>query len=115
MNVNTQTTERKLLNTSGPSVLGVCFLQQGGPELILFLGMNEDQAAVNGWQLVINHDVHPLPKSPELNRGKTFCYPREPTAKYTFVFRSLHTPIMVITVRTIGGSNAFCLNPLFPP
>lgn len=46
-------------------LLGIGLLQKGTPELIAFLGLKEDQLAIEGGESVIHHNVHPLAKVPE--------------------------------------------------
>ena len=46
-------------------LLGIGFLQQGTPELIAFLGLQEDELAVECGEAVVHHNVHPLAKVPE--------------------------------------------------
>lgn len=46
-------------------LLGIGLLQKGTPELIAFLGLQEDQLAVEGGEAVVHHNVHPLAKVPE--------------------------------------------------
>lgn len=54
------------------SVLGVGFLQQGRPELVWVFGVNENETSIDRWQFVINDDVHPSPKPPELKEERWF-------------------------------------------
>lgn len=46
--------------------LGVSLLQQGAPELVPLSGLSEDQLVVEGWDAVVNDDVHPVAITPEL-------------------------------------------------
>ena len=46
-------------------LLGIGLLQKGTPELIAFLGLQEDQLAIECGESVIHHNVHPLAKVPE--------------------------------------------------
>lgn len=46
--------------------LGVGFLQQGAPELVVVRGVEEDQTVPEGGQSVIHHHVQPLTVLPEL-------------------------------------------------
>lgn len=49
--------------------LGVGFLQQGAPELVVVGRVQEDQAVPEGGQSVIDHHVQPLAVLPELLPG----------------------------------------------
>lgn len=49
-----------------PHSLGIGFLQQCAPELIVVGGVEEDQAVPEGGQAVIDHHVQPLTVLPEL-------------------------------------------------
>ena len=46
--------------------LGVGFLQQGAPELVVVLRVAVDEFPVDRRQPVVHHHVHPLPEHPEL-------------------------------------------------
>ena len=57
-------------------LLGVCLLQQGAPEFVIVTRMDEDQLAIVGGEPVINDNVHPLAKVPEMeaeNPGIAFA------------------------------------------
>lgn len=49
-----------------PHSLGIGFLQQCAPELIVVSRVEEDQAVPEGGQAVIDHDIQPLTVLPEL-------------------------------------------------
>ena len=49
----------------GARDLGVGLLQQGAPELVLVLALDVDEPAVDGGQVVVHHDVDPLPVEPQ--------------------------------------------------
>lgn len=51
-----------------PFLLGVCFLQQRNPKLIFFFGVDRHQPIVDSWQVVIDDNIHPLSKPPELSK-----------------------------------------------
>lgn len=53
-------------NGREPHLLGIGFLQQCAPELIVVGRVEEDQAIPEGGQAVINHHVQPLTVLPEL-------------------------------------------------
>lgn len=47
-------------------LLGVGFLQQGAPELVVGVGVKHDELVLHRRQPVVHHDVHPLVVVPEL-------------------------------------------------
>lgn len=57
-------------------LLGVCLLQQSAPEFVVVTRVDEDQLAIVGREPVINDNVHPLAKVPEMeaeNPGIAFA------------------------------------------
>jgi len=52
-------------------LLGICFLQQGTPELILVFGVHEEELplGITG-ESIINYDVNPLPILPKPGESK---------------------------------------------
>lgn len=52
-----------------PHSLGIGFLQQRAPELVVVGGVEEDQAVPERGQTVIDHDVQPFTVLPELAPG----------------------------------------------
>ena len=46
-------------------LLGISLLKQSTPELIIILGMNEDEPSIVCWEFVIDHYIHPFTKMPE--------------------------------------------------
>lgn len=49
-------------------LLGICFLQQRDPKLIFIFRVDRHQPIVDSWQVVIDDNIHPLSKSPELSK-----------------------------------------------
>ena len=45
--------------------LGVCFLEQRRPELVVSWRMNEDEFALERWKEVVDDDVDPLAVLPD--------------------------------------------------
>ena len=63
-------------NKSTYYLLGICLLQQSAPEFVVVTRMDEDQLAIVGGEPVINDNVHPLTKVPEMeaeNPGIAFA------------------------------------------
>lgn len=54
---------------AGPSLLGIGFLQQARPELLVVERTHEKELLVQDRQAIINHHLHPLAAPPELGRG----------------------------------------------
>ena len=52
-------------HTTHTRSLGISLLEEGTPELIVILRVNEDELAIVGGQTIIDDQVHPLPKMPE--------------------------------------------------
>lgn len=50
------------------SILGIGFLQQSRPELIRVFGVNENKMPIDCWQFVVNDNLHPSSKPPELQK-----------------------------------------------
>ena len=46
-------------------LLGISLLKQSTPELIVILGVNEDELSIVRRESVIDHYIHPLAKMPE--------------------------------------------------
>lgn len=52
-----------------PDSLGICFFQQGTPELVVVGRVEEDQAVPEGGKSVVDHHIQPLTVLPELVPG----------------------------------------------
>lgn len=50
-------------------LLGIGFLQQGTPELVVGGGVKHDELISHRWQPVVHHDVQPFVVLPELRGG----------------------------------------------
>lgn len=58
---------------AGPSLLGVGFLQQAGPKLLVVAaGMHKEVLAVQDRQAIVHHHFHPLATLPELEESSIY-------------------------------------------
>lgn len=69
-------------------MLGIGFLKQGTPKLVVDFGVAVDELSVDGGQAVIHHHIHPLPKHPELE-----------VEDASVVLRVLGVPFLLLPVR----------------
>lgn len=68
--------------------LGVGFLQQSTPEFIVIFWVTVDELSVNCWQPVIDYNIHPLSKYPELEMEDS-----------SIVLRLLWIPLLLFRIR----------------